>query len=199
MPRFWHHPQKGRYPANESELKVSKAGERIAVVERKSRATYLLSREMHDDIEAVIEFMVPRGSNSGIYFMGRYELQVLDSYGKTNVTHGDCGGIYQRRGKHRDNGHPPMVNASTAPGTWQTFEVVFRAPRFDQNGRKTAHAKFVKVVHNSRLIHENVEVTGPTLSAMKEHEPEEAMGPVRVQGDHGPVAYRTFKIKHVRP
>lgn len=185
-------------PADEKELKITKPGKRIAVVEKKAPAAYLLSQEAHGDIEAVIEFMIPQGSNSGIYFMGRYEVQVFDSFGKTEVTHGDCGGIYQRWGKHRDNGHPPMVNASTAPGTWQKFEIIFRAPRFDENGKKTENAKFVRVVHNGQLIHENTEVTGPTRSAMKENEAEEAMGPIRIQGDHGPVAYRTIKIKHIK-
>ena len=185
-------------PANEKKLRISKPGKSIAVVETKSRAVYLLTQQMHGDIEAVIEFMVPKGSNSGIYFMGRYEIQILDSFGKTEVTHGDCGGIYQRWGKNRDNGQPPRVNASTAPGTWQKFEVIFRAPRFDEDGKKTENAKFVKVVHNGQLIHENAEVTGPTRAAIKEHAPEEAMGPIRIQGNHGPIAYRTIKMKHIK-
>jgi len=185
-------------PSNDKELRISKPGKKIAVVETKSRAAYLLSKQMHGDIEAVIEFMIPKGSNSGIYFMGRYEIQIFDSFGKTAVKHCDCGGIYQRWGKNRDNGHPPMVNASTAPGTWQKFEVIFRAPRFDENGKKTENAKFVKVLLNGQLVHVNAEVTGPTRSAMKENEPEEAMGPIRIQGNHGPVAYRTIKIKHIK-
>ncbi len=185
-------------PANEKEFIISKPGKHIAVVEKKSRAAYLLTKEMHGDVEARIEFMIPKGSNSGIYFMGRYELQVFDSFGKTKVDYIDCGGIYRRWGKHKDNGHPPRVNASTAPGTWQSFEVIFRAPRFDENGKKRENAKFVKVVHNGQLIHENAEVTGPTRSAMKEKAPEEAMGPIRIQGDHGPVAYRMIKIKHIK-
>ena len=185
-------------PANEKELNVSKPGKNIAVVEKRSKAAYLVTKQSHGDIEAVIEFMVPKGSNSGIYFMGRYEIQVFDSFAKADVEHSDCGGIYQRWGKNKDNGQPPRVNASTAPGTWQKFEVVFRAPRFDENGSKTENAKFIKVVHNGQLIHENAEVTGPTRAAMKGSLPEETMGPIRIQGDHGPVAYRTFKIKHVQ-
>lgn len=181
-------------PDHEQQLKVTKAGKSIAVVTKKSRAAYLLTKEMHGDLEAKIEFMVPKGSNSGIYFMGRYEVQIFDSFGKKKVTHSDCGGIYQRWGKHRDNGHPPRVNASSAPGTWQSYEVIFRAPRFDTKGKKTENAKFIKVVHNGKVIHENVEVTGPTRSAMKESEPEEAKGPIRIQGDHGPVAIRKFVI-----
>jgi hypothetical protein len=184
-------------PANEEELKISKPGKNIIVVEQASDAVYLLSKEQHADIEAVIEFMIPKGSNSGVYFMGRYEIQILDSFGKTEVNHGDCGGIYQRWGKNLDEGHPPMANASAPPGTWQKYEVIFRAPRFDEKGRKTENAKFVKVVHNGQLIHENTEVTGPTREAMKEYDPEEAMGPIRLQGDHGPVAYRTIRIKHI--
>jgi hypothetical protein len=184
-------------PDNEMELKITKPGKIIAVVEKKSRAAYLLTKEMHSDVEAVIEFKIPRGSNSGIYFMGRYEIQVLDSFGRTKVGHGDCGGIYQRWGRFRDDGHPPRVNASTAPGTWQKFEVTFRGPRFDADGKKTENAKFVKVIHNGQLVHENVEVTGPTRSAMKEHAPEEAWGPLRIQGDHGPVAYRTIRLKYI--
>ncbi len=183
-------------PANERDLKVSKPGRRIAAVTKKAKGVYLLSKESHADIQARIEFMVPKGSNSGIYFMGRYEIQVFDSYGKTRVKYSDCGAIYRRWGKNKDNGHPPRVNASTAPGTWQTFDVLFRAPRFDAGGRKTENARFIKVVHNGRVIHENVEVTGPTRAAMKEYEPEVPRGPVRIQGDHGPVAYRTIRIRH---
>lgn len=185
-------------PDNEKELKVSKPGKAIAVVETKSTAAYLLTKKMHADIEAHIEFMVPKGSNSGIYFMGRYEIQIFDSYGKEKVKASDCGGIYQRWGKNRDEGHPPAVNASGKPGTWQTFDVKFRAPRFDSKGKKTQNAKFIKVVHNGKLIHDNVEVTGPTRSAMAEYDPEVAKGPVRIQGNHGPVAFRVFRIRHVK-
>jgi len=73
---------------------------------------------------------------------------------------------------------------------------VFRAPRFDARGRKTAHARFVTVVHNGVLVHENAEVTGPTRAARFESEAEEAKaGPLQFQGDHGPVAYRNLRIR----
>lgn len=183
-------------PDNKKELKIAKPGKAILVVPSRPGGQYLLSKEPHADIEAVIEFMIPEGSNSGVYFMGRYEIQIFDSFDKEDVIHSDCGGIYQRWGKHRDEGHAPAVNASTAPGTWQRFEVLFRAPRFDADGKKVENARFIKVVHNGQLIHENVEVTGPTRSAMKENEAEEATGPLRIQGDHGPVAFRVIQIKH---
>ncbi len=148
----------------------------------------------HGDIEAHIEFMVPKGSNSGVYFQGRYEIQVFDSWGVKEPQHGDCGGIYQR---WRDNrgfeGHPPRVNASRKPGEWQTFEVIFRAPRFDTDGKKTANAVFVRVVHNGKVIHENQEVTGPTRAAA--FNDEGPTGPLLFQGDHGPVAYRNIRVR----
>ena len=97
--------------------------------------------------------MVPKGSNSGVYFQGRYEIQVFDSYGVPAPKYSDCGGIYRRwdpkRGKGNEGfeGQPPRRNASKPPGQWQAFDVVFRAPRFDENGKKTANARFIKVVH----------------------------------------------------
>ena len=150
------------------------------------------------DCELHVEFCVPKASNSGLYLQGRYEVQVFDSFGKTEVAEHDCGAIYQRwdpaRGKGREGyeGHPPKVNASKPPGEWQSFDIVFRAPRFDASGRKTANAVFVKVLHNGKLIHENVECQGPTRGAKL---PDEApTGPLLLQGDHGPVAYRNLRL-----
>ena len=151
----------------------------------------------HGDVEAHIEFVVPKGSNSGVYFQGRYEIQVFDSWGVEKPKYSDCGGIYQRWAKGKGfEGHGPKVNASLAPGKWQTFDVIFRAPRFDASGKKIANAKFVKVVHNGKVVHENVDLTGPTRAAMFGNE--NAVGPIMLQGDHGPVAYRNIRIKSIR-
>jgi hypothetical protein len=156
----------------------------------------LYTKAEFGDVRAHVEFMVPRKSNSGVYFMGRYEVQVLDSWGVGEPTFDDCGGIYQRWDGNRDpqgfEGHGPRVNAALAPGMWQSFDVVFRAPRFDENGNKVANARFDKVVHNGIVVHENVEVTGPTRAAG--FNDEKATGPVMLQGDHGPVAYRNISI-----
>ena len=161
------------------------------------KTEYLRTKLEHGDIEAHIEFMVPQGSNSGVYFMGRYEIQILDSWGVKKLGFGDCGGIYERPRREGGGfeGRPPLVNASRKPGEWQTFDVIFRAPRFDENGEKIANAVFVKVVHNGVLVHENQEVTGPTRSAEHEYDPEVPLGPLRLQGDHGPVAYRNIRIR----
>ena len=160
------------------------------------RTTNLISELESGDVEAHLEFMVPKGSNSGVYFQGRYEIQVFDSWGVAEPKFSDCGGIYQRYGEGQKrgwDGHAPRVNASKAPGEWQTFDVVFRAPRFDAASRKTANAVFVKVVQNGIVIHENVEVTGPTRAAA--FGDEKPLGPLMLQGDHGPVAYRNVRIR----
>ena len=172
---------------------VTTPGKGTLVNGPKGRTRNLLSKLEHGDVEAHVEFMVPKGSNSGVYFQGRYEIQILDSWGVKKPKYGDCGGIYRRWANGRGfEGHPPRVNASKAPGGWQTFDVIFRAPRFDAAGKKTANAKFVKVVHNGVVVHENVEVTGPTRAAT--YSDEKPTGPLMLQGDHGPVAYRNIRL-----
>ncbi len=169
-----------------------------AVNGERGATAHLFTERSFGDIGAHIEFMVPKGSNSGVYFQGRYEIQVLDSYGVEEPKFSDCGGIYQRWHGEPDvevrgyEGRPPKVNASRKPGEWQTFDVIFRAPRLDESGKKIANALFVQVKHNGVMIHENQEVTGPTrAAAFKDEQP---LGPLMIQGDHGPVAYRNIRI-----
>lgn len=184
------------------EWKSVTAGGTILYNGKAGKTTNILSKLKHGDVEVKAEFMIPKSSNSGIYFMERYEVQILDSFGKADdaLTHGDCGGIYQRwdesvpdKSKRGFEGTKPSTNASTAPGTWQSFEISFRAPRFDESGKKLEHAKFVKVVHNGVVIHEDVEVTGPTRGGNSG--PEVPSAPFKIQGDHGPVAIRKFEVK----
>jgi hypothetical protein len=128
-----------------------------------------------------------------VYFQGLYEIQVFDSYGKDKVTFSDCGGIYARWISDQNvGGEPPRVNASKAPGVWQSFDAIFKAPRFDAAGKKIADAKFVKVWHNGVLVHENADLPGPTRASLPG--PEAPTGPLMLQGDHGPVAYRNIWI-----
>lgn len=176
-------------------------GDGILVNGPKGRTVDLLSTAEFGDVEVHIEFCIPAKSNSGIYFMGRYELQVYDSFGvEKDLYPGiECGGLYPRwddAKQHEYEGHSPRVNVSKPPGQWQTFDVVFRAPRFDASGHKTANAKFVKVVHNGQVIHENIEITGPTRSA--HWTDERPAGPLLLQGDHGPVAYRNLWIQPIK-
>ena len=182
---------------NDDKLFALEPGAGVLVNGPKGRTPNLISESEHGDVEAHLEFVVPKGSNSGVYFQGRYEIQVFDSWGVKDPKYSDCGGIYQRWGDDKGfEGHAPKVNASKPPGEWQTFDVVFRAPRFNPAGRKIANAKFIKVTHNGQVVHENVEVTGPTRAATFEHD-EKPSGPLMLQGDHGPVAYRNLTIKKV--
>jgi hypothetical protein len=172
-------------------------GQGVLVNGPKGKTENLLSEMEHGDVEAHVEFVVPKDSNSGVYFMGRYEIQVLDSWGVKDLKYGDCGGVYGSCSEPKPDfhGEPPSVNASKPPGEWQTFDILFRAPRFDASGKKTENAKFIKVTHNGRVIHENVEVPRPTCAARWLDE--KATGPLMLQGDHGPVAYRNIFIRKV--
>ncbi len=164
------------------------------------KTTHLLSKQQFGDVHAHIELMVAKDSNSGVYFMGRYEVQVFDSFQKESAYPGiECGGIYRRWDENRTpkgfEGHSPRVNASRAPGQWQTFDVVFRSPRFDKDGKKLANARFEKIIHNGVLVHEDVELTGPTRAGV--FNDEQPLGPLMLQGDHGPVAYRNIWLAPV--
>jgi len=155
---------------------------------------YLFTKEEYGDVRIELEFMLPKGSNSGVYVMGRYEIQIFDSHGRERVGAGDLGGLYARHDhelKRSYEGHRPLVNAAKAPGEWQTMEIVFRAPKFDEAGNKIRNARFDEVFINGRLVQRNATTSGPTTSAPLDGEA--ATGPVAIQGDHGPVAIRNFK------
>jgi len=147
----------------------------------------------HGDLELEVEFLMPKGSNSGIYFQSRYEIQLFDSYGVDEMEVKDCGSIYQRwdesrpEGKKGFEGHPSKVNASKAPGLWHA------------NGKKIKNASFEHVYHNGLLIHENVELKGTTRAAPVKIDDEVPYAPLMIQGDHGPVAFRNFKYKAYNP
>ncbi|HEX2751229.1 MAG TPA: DUF1080 domain-containing protein [Verrucomicrobiales bacterium] len=182
-------------PANAKAFRTE-AGEGVLLNSAAGHTGDLFTEADHGDCELHVEFSVPKDSNSGVYLQGRYEVQILDSFGKKDeaLNYGDCGGLYERPEKGVGfQGKAPSVNASKAPGEWQTFDITFRAPRFDAAAKKTENARFIKVVHNGKTIHENVEVDGPTRSAA--FQDEKPLGPLKLQGDHGPVAFRNLKLK----
>ena len=181
-------------PTDEKRL-VWTEGAAVAINGPKGKTEDLHTAVEHGDVQLHVEFMVSKGSNSGIYLMSRYEIQILDSWGVEDLKYGDCGGIYQRH-NYEDNtgfeGHAPPVNACRKPGEWQAFDITFRAPRFDENGKKIKDAVFEKVVLNGKVLHENVPVTGPTRSSTWNDE--KPLGPLMFQGDHGPVALRNVRL-----
>jgi hypothetical protein len=166
------------------------------------RASNLVTREKYTDLEAHVEFLVARGSNSGVKMMGLYEIQIYDSHEVKELTGDHCGGVYPR-GENQpryhtiDKGIPPRVNAAKPPGEWQTLDIVFQAPRFDESGKKVRNARFLKVLLNGEVVQENAELLYPTGAAWRlaKEIPE---GPFFLQGDHGPVAFRNVRIRPLK-
>jgi hypothetical protein len=196
----WTSAQSVALEPTNAEKFVIAPGRGLIVNGPKGRAVNLVTTQEFGDLELHVEFCLTRRSNSGVYLMGRYEVQIYDSYGveKDQYPGIECGGIYPRWIEGRNvGGNSPRVNASRPAGEWQSFDIVFRAPRFDANGKKTANARFVQVTHNGRVIHEEVEVAGPTRSAL--FNDEKPTGPLMLQGDHGPIAYRNLRVKTVSP
>jgi hypothetical protein len=153
------------------------------------RGVDIYTQERFGDVTVRLEFLILRRGNSGVYMMGEYELQIADSFALATTDErplrpGDMGGIWATSA--------PMRNAAGAPGTWQSLEIEFVAPRFDAEGNKTANAIFKRVVLNGILIQENVEVQGPTGGGLRNREA--ATGPIMFQGDHGPVAFRNIEV-----
>jgi hypothetical protein len=149
------------------------------------------------DVQLHIEWATPavvkgegqeRG-NSGVFLMGHYEVQVLDSYDNKTYYHGPAGSVYKQ--------YAPLVNASRKPGEWQTYDIIFHAPKFDEQGKVVDRAR-VTVLHNGVLIQNNVEIYGNTYhdrpALYTAHAAEE---PLRLQ-DHGnPLRYRNIWIRRL--
>lgn len=195
----WRGVEKVRVVADKCEVTVQGKGSILLnSLTKGDKAPYLLTKEEFGDVRIELEFMVPKGSNAGVYVMGRYEVQILDSFGRERFGSGDLGGIYQRwdpslpKGKQGFGGIGPKVNAAKAPGEWQTMEILFRAPRFDADGKKFRDATFERVMVNGQLVQENATTGGHTRSAPLEGDA--TKGPIAIQGDHGPVAIRSYKV-----
>lgn len=146
--------------------------------------TDIFTKKKFGDCVVELEFMIPEDSNSGIYLMGQYEVQVKDSFGDWFIGDGDMGAIFETS--------EPKTNAAKKPGEWQKIHIDFKAPKFE-NGKKVAPAEFVKVVLNGQVIQENVKMDGSTGGSLVDNK-EFAEGPLMFQGGLGPVAYRNIKI-----
>jgi len=153
------------------------------------------TKQAFGDCQLHLEFASPakvkgegqgRG-NSGIYLMGKYEVQILDSFDNSTYPDGQCGAVYKQQ--------PPMVNACRGPGEWQTYDIVFRAPRFDEAGAVLSPA-YVTVLHNGVLLHNHFELAGSTEwdkpAAYTKHA--EKL-PLMLQNHGNPVRFRNIWIR----
>lgn len=164
-------------------------------MEVKPGAGSIITKKQFKDIKLHLEFCTPfmpeaRGQgrgNSGVYLQGRYEVQVLDSYGLEGKSN-ECGGIYGVA--------DPLVNMCAPPVQWQTFGIIFRAPHFDSAGQKAKKARLT-IFHNGVKIHENVEVGKATTAAPDASEAQ--AGGIYLQ-DHGnKLQYRNIWVVELPP
>jgi hypothetical protein len=158
----------------------------------------LRSRQAFGDVQVHLEWRSPpedkgkgqdRG-NSGVFLMGRYELQVLDSYENVTYVNGQAGSIYKQ--------HPPLANATRPPGEWQTYDIVFIAPRFGEDGKLTSPARMT-AFHNGVLVQHDAILKGGTVwRGAPKYTAHEAKLPLELQ-DHGDlVAFRNIWVRELR-
>jgi hypothetical protein len=162
------------------------------------KSGYIYTREPFGDCQLHVEFAEPlpakgesqeRG-NSGVFLMGLYELQVLDSYENKTYADGQAGAVYGQ--------FPPLVNASRPPGEWQAYDIVFHGPRFDKDGKLLRPAR-ISALHNGVLVQDYVELTGPTAhKARPPYTPQPEKLPLALQ-DHGvAVRFRNIWIRDLK-
>jgi hypothetical protein len=164
----------------------------------KPGAGAIVSRDEFGDCQLHLEFASPvpaRGrdqgrGNSGVMFFGRYEIQVLDSFDNLTYADGQAAAIYGQ--------YPPLINASRKPGEWQTYDIVFTAPRFKDDGSVESPA-YATVFHNGVLVHNHAAILGPmAFRALPRYRPHGPKGPILLQ-DHGnPVRFRNIWVRPVK-
>ena len=155
------------------------------------------TRQAFGDVQLHLEFRSPahvggRGQgrgNSGVFFMGRYEVQVLDSHDNPTYVNGQAGSIYKQ--------HPPLVNASRPPGEWQSYDIVFIAPRFAADGSLVSPAR-ITVFHNGVLVQHDAILSGPTeYRGAPKYAAHAARQPLELQEHGNPVAFRHIWVREL--
>ncbi len=158
----------------------------------------IVSKKEFGDCQLHLEFATPpeakgtgqaRG-NSGVFMMGRYEIQILDSYNNETYYDGQCGAIYKQ--------HPPLVNACRKPGEWQTYDIIWTAPRFDKDGKLVSPA-YVTVLHNGVVIQNHFELQGDTpYNRPPRYTPHPPKGPIGLQWHGNPVRFRNIWVRELK-
>src|SRR5262245_51970104 len=162
----------------------------------------ITTKDSFGDYQLHVEFATPekvsgtgqgRG-NSGVFLANRYEVQVLDSFDNKTYFDGQCASLYKQT--------PPMVNACRKPGEWQTYEIIFTAPRFDESSKEVKVLKpgYVTVIHNGVVVQNHFELQGGTYydrpAAYEKHPVKQ---PIRLQNHGNPVKYRNIWLREIKP
>jgi hypothetical protein len=157
------------------------------------------SKQAFGDCQLHVEWATPKKvegdgqgrGNSGVFMMGLYEVQVLDSYNNKTYYDGQAASIYKQ--------HPPLVNACRKPGEWQTYDIVFEAPRFDKDGKLTRPA-FITVLQNGVLAQNHFKILGTTAYDVgAKYNAHAAKLPLGLQFHGNPVRFRNIWIREVPP
>ena len=166
-------------------------------VEVRPRSGTIRTRQSFGDVQLHVEFATPNSGsgqdsgNSGVYLMGTYEVQVLNSFNNQTYPDGQAAALYGQ--------YPPLVNASRPPDQWQSYDIVFRRPHFDDEGKLMQPAR-VTVLHNGVLVQDNVTLTGPTghRSRPPYRAHEDAL-PIQLQDHNEPTRYRNIWVRSLEP
>jgi hypothetical protein len=147
----------------------------------------LYTEQKFRDFKLELEFMLPAEGNSGVFLLGQYELQIEHdpSADPTSPNDMNVGAVPHMLA--------PRVLAPIVPGRWHTYEIDFRAPRFDTAGKKTENARLIRVAIDGVVLHENAEIPGATLGSLID-DTELPEGPILLQGNHSSVAFRNIVI-----
>ncbi|WP_299212095.1 DUF1080 domain-containing protein [uncultured Aquimarina sp.] len=126
--------------------------------------------------------------NSGVFFQNKYEVQILDSYQNRTYANGQATSIYKQ--------HIPLVNATKPNDQWQTYDIIFHAPEFDTDGKKTKSGSFT-VIHNGVLVQDHVEILGSTEYIGPPKNEPHGKGPIKLQDHSNPVHYRNIWVREL--
>ena len=186
----WQHERRGQ--TSEAKWKVENGYFEIA-----PRSGDLVTKEKFGDMQLHLEFSAPTElegtsqwrANSGVLIMGRYEIQVLDSWDNPTYADGQAASIYGQ--------WPPMVNASRKPGEWNVYDIVFEAPRFE--GEKLVKPAYATVFHNGVMVHNRQELIGQMAHrAIRKYEPHGPEEPLRLQDHDVKVRYRNIWVRRIK-
>ncbi len=154
------------------------------------------TRQYFGDMQLHLEWRSPKvvesegqgRGNSGVFLQSRYEVQILDSYRNRTYSNGQAGSVYKQ--------HMPLVNASVAPGEWEVYDIIFRAPRFNKDGIKTSSA-YVTVIHNGVVIQNHSEIKGTTEYIGMPKNEAHGKAPIKLQDHSNLVSYRNIWVREL--